>query len=160
MKQWFAWVAALLLMAVTARSADAGATYLLQVVQTISGHVLWQTPVHVDECFTLSYTHSSAHTPVQDLFRVESGGRIFLLEENYLWYGAGLPFHPVDGTIDFSGRKVRARMHRYFPHFLLRVGTVANHILTVHGQPLPLLHIAKGRERVWIRVVKKTRLNR
>jgi hypothetical protein len=160
MKHWLVIASVLLFTAAPARSAGLEESYLLQIVQTASGHILWQTPVHVDEFFTLSYTHSSAHTPVQDLFRVESKGRLFLLEESYLWYGAGLPFHPKDGTIDFSGKRVRARMHRYFPHFLLRVGTVANHVLTVHGKPLPLLHIAKGRERVWIRVVKQTTLDR
>jgi hypothetical protein len=43
-------------------------------------------------------------------------------------------------------------MRRPFPRFLLRVGEVANHILTIHDQRVPLLSIARGRESVWIRV--------
>jgi hypothetical protein len=58
----------------------------------------------------------------------------------------------------FSKEGTRVIMHRPFPRFLLRVGEVANHILTIHGQAVPLLSIAKGRESVWIRVKRNIKV--
>jgi len=123
-----------------------------QIVRTVGEEVLWESPVKRGDHFTIEYRHSSDHTPVRDLFTIGDEGEIILVEESYLWYGAGLESHPDVGKTDFSGDWTRVRMHRPFPRFLLRVGEVANHVLTLHGREIPLLSIARGRESVWIRV--------
>jgi hypothetical protein len=123
-----------------------------QILRTVGEEVLWEAPVKRGDRFTIEYRHSSDHTPVRDLFTVGDGGEIVLLEESYRWYGAGLESHPEMGETDFSGDWTRVRMQRVLPRFLLRVGEVAGHVLTIHGQKVPLLSIAKGRESVWIRV--------
>jgi len=121
---------------------------------------LWEAPVGAKMRFTIDYRHSSDHTPVHDVFQVTEEGEIVLIEENYLWYGAGLAFHPADGIMDLSDERTRILLYRKFPHFLLRVGEVAEQVLTVNGQAMPLLQIAKGRELVWIRIMKKSGVGR
>ncbi len=125
-----------------------------QIVRTVGEEVLWEFPVEPGDQFTIEYRHSSDHTPVLDLFMIGKAGEIILVEESYLWYGAGLEFHPDVGETSFSGDWTRVRMQRTFPRFLLRVGEVANHVLTLHGIRIELLSICKGRESVWIRTTK------
>lgn len=143
------------------RSAAGGAGELcLQVVRPAGETVLWEVPVRGETRFTMDYHHSSDHTPVHDVFQITQEGEIVLIEESYLWYGAGLAFHPADGVMKRSEGRTRFLLNRKFPHFLLRVGEVANQVLTVNGQAMPLLQIAKGRELVWIRVTKKSGTSR
>ncbi len=123
-----------------------------QIVRTADEEAIWESPVKAGEAFLIEYRHSSDHTPIRDLFTIGDCGEIVLVEESYLWYGAGLESHPDVGKIDFSGDWTRVRLNRPFPRFLLRVGETANHVLTLHGQAIPLLSIAKGKESLWIRV--------
>jgi len=125
-----------------------------QIVRTVGEEVLWESPVKRGDFFTIEYRHSSDHTPVRDLFTISDEGEIILIEESYLWYGAGLESHPDVGKTDFSGEWTRVRLHRPFPRFLLRVGEVANHVLTLHGRDVPLLSFAKGGDSIWIRIMK------
>ncbi len=131
-------------------AAEQGLTF--QIVRT--AEVLWESAVKRGDFFTIEYRHSSDHTPVRDQFTINDDGEIVLIAESYRWYGAGLESHPDVGKTDFSGEWTRVRMRRVFPRFLLRVGEVASHVLTIHGQKLPLLSIARGRESVWIRTTK------
>ncbi len=130
----------------------------LQIVRTVGEELLWESPVERGDHFTIEYRHSSDLTPVRDLFRIGNEGEIVLIEESYLWYGAGLESHPEMGKTDFSGEWTRVRMQRAFPRFLLRVGEVANHVLTLHGREIPLLSIARGRESIWIRVKRNVKI--
>lgn len=129
-----------------------------QIVRTAGEEVLWESPIKPGDLFTIEYRHSSDHTPVRDLFTIGDEGEIILIEESYLWYGAGLESHPDVGKTDFSGDWTRVRLHRPFPQFLLRVGEVANHVLTLHGRDVPLLSIARGRDSVWIRTKKGAKI--
>lgn len=129
---------------------------ILQIVRTVEEEVLWESPVNRGDAFTIDYRHSSDHTPVRDVFRIGDGGEIVLIEERYRWYGAGLESHPAAGRIDFLEGWTRVRMHRVLPQFLIRVGEIANHTLTFRGREIPLLSIAKGRDSLWIRVIKRT----
>jgi hypothetical protein len=129
-----------------------------QIVRTVGEEVLWESPVNPGDHFTIEYRHSSDHTPVRDRFTIGDEGEITLVEESYLWYGAGLESHPGMGITDFSGEWTRVRMQRVFHRFLLRVGEVANHVLTLHGREMPLLSIARGRESIWIRVTENIKV--
>ena len=145
----------LTLLSLAGQAAAVGPTeesLTFQIVRTAGKEVLWESTVKRGDRFTIEYRHSSDHTPVRDLFTIGNEGEIILIEESYLWYGAGLESHPDVGKTDFSGDWTRVRLHRPFPRFLLRVGEVADHVLTIHGREIPLLSIARGRESVWIRV--------
>lgn len=129
-----------------------------QIVKTTDEKLLWESPVQRGDHFTIEYRHSSDHTPVRDLFVIGDEGEIVLIEESYLWYGAGLESHPSMGNTDLSGDWTRVQLRRIFPKFLLRVGEVANHVLTIHGRAIPLLSIAGGRESIWIRVTGNAKI--
>ncbi|MBA4397324.1 MAG: hypothetical protein C0394_08080 [Syntrophus sp. (in: bacteria)] len=128
-----------------------------QIVRTAGEEVLWESPVQRGDEFTITYRHSSDHTPVRDLFLIGAKGEIVLIEESYRWHGAGLESHPGVGHTTFSEGWTRVRMHRVIPRFLLRVGEVANHTLVIHDQSVPLLSISRGKDSIWIRVTQKAK---
>ncbi|MBN2687128.1 MAG: DUF1850 domain-containing protein [Deltaproteobacteria bacterium] len=132
------------------RSGD----FLLQVVKQPEETVLAEWTVTPGDRFFIDYVHSSDHTPIHDVFLIDEEGAIVLIEEAYDWYGAGLEFQSqADAAVVFDGTKTRVYLNRLFPHFLLRVGRVANHVITCHGRALPLKDIASGGSLVWIRVI-------
>jgi hypothetical protein len=127
----------------------------LQVVGQPEGRVLLEFQVEAGDLFYIDYVHSSDHTPVHDIFRMDEGG-IVLIEEDFDWYGSGLESVSNAGaTVCLSGDKTRVFLHRKCPRFLLRVGRVAGHVITYKDRRIPLLSIAKGGDSVWIRLVKK-----
>ena len=143
-----------LLTGSTSNGFPADGDLLFQIVRTEGEKVLWEAAARPGDHFTIEYRHSSDHTPVRDLFRIGEDGEIVLIEESYRWFGAGLESHPDAGEIDFSGDWTRVRLNRPFPRFLLRVGKIANQILTFQGRDVPLLSISKGGDSVWIRATK------
>jgi hypothetical protein len=151
-------VAILLLIAAWDRDsafpAQREGDFVLQVVTAEDETVLAEWNVASGDRFFIDYVHSSDHTPIHDVFRIDKGGSIILTEEIYDWYGAGLEFQSQsDASVLLDGEKTRVVLNRLFPHFLLRVGRVANHVITCHGKSLPLKEIARGGSLVWIRVI-------
>ena len=129
----------------------------LQVVGQPEDRVLLEFQVAAGDLFYIDYVHSSDHTPVHDIFRMDEGG-IVLIEEVFDWYGSGLEYLSNAGArVSLSGNKTRVFLHRECPRFLLRVGRVAGHAITYKDSRIPLLSIAKGGDSVWIRLVKKGR---
>lgn len=127
----------------------------LEVVLRANERVLWSHPVQAGDRFFLDYRHSSDHTPVHDIFMVTAEGTFLLVEERFDWYGSGLEFHP-SAHISQSAAGTRVHLQRPFVQIPLRVGEVAQHVLTVHQTRLPLLSIAEGRESVCIRITRQT----
>lgn len=152
---WWSIVAVLVLLAGWAHGEDPD-RLLLQIMSNATGQVLWEHPVHTGDSFTIDYRHSSDHTPVHDIFRIGENGEIVLIEEDYLWYGAGLEFNPTVADISIEGSTTRVRLRRVFPEVPLRVGEVANQVLTIHQERLPLLSIARGRDSICIRTIRNT----
>jgi hypothetical protein len=139
----------------TAASLRAESAYmLLEIVRRADDQVLWAQPVLAGDSVALDYRHSSDHTPVHDVFQVTAEGAFVLVEERFDWYGSGLEFHP-SADITFSGSQTVVHLHRPFPQIPLRVGEVAQHVLTVHQTRVPLLSIAKGRESICIRISRQ-----
>ncbi|MCU0539099.1 MAG: DUF1850 domain-containing protein [Desulfobacterales bacterium] len=146
---------ALLLVVGPAPASGAGAArFHLEVVQRANERVLWSHPVQAGDRFFLDYRHSSDHTPVHDIFMVTAEGTFLLVEERFDWYGSGLEFHP-SAHISQSAAGTRVHLQRPFVQIPLRVGEVAQHVLTVHQTRLPLLSIAEGRESVCIRITRQ-----
>jgi len=127
----------------------------LQVIAQPEDSVLLEFQVEAGDLFYIDYVHSSDHTPVHDIFRIEEG-RIVLIEEDFDWYGSGLEsLSNAKATVSLSGDKTRVFLHRECPRFLLRVGRVAGHVITYKESRIPLLSLARGGDSVWIRLVKK-----
>ena len=130
-------------------------TLYLQVVGQPEGRILLEFQVEAGDLFYIDYIHSSDHTPVHDIFRMDEDG-IVLIEEDFDWYGSGLESLSNAGArVSLSGDKTKVFLHRKCPRFLLRVGRVAGHVITYKNSRIPLLSIARGGDSVWIRLVKK-----
>jgi len=129
----------------------------LQVVGQPEGRILLEFQVEAGDLFYIDYVHSSDHTPIHDIFRMDKGG-IVLIEEVFDWYGSGLEYLSNAGArVSLSGNKTRVFLHRKCLRFLLRVGRVAGHVITYKDNRIPLLSIARGGDSVWIRLVRKGR---
>jgi hypothetical protein len=109
--------------------------FLLLLENRETGKVLLKVPLQPGEYFQYEYIHSSDHTPVRDTFRVDEGRKITLLEEAFLWYGAGLEFQSHGQIkLSYAGPWTRVQLNRVFSQIPLRVGRVSRQILTVGGQ--------------------------
>ncbi len=141
-------------------NADAASPDLfsLQIIHVKTETLLYECPLAAGDRFYLDYIHSSAKTPVQDIFTMNAQGEIVLLEENFLWFGAGLEASDTEDTkviYDQEQKKIRVLQERRFPKFLLRIGRIANQRLTCHAETIPLSRLAQGGELVHIRIISR-----
>lgn len=147
-------LAAALLLPLPSWPAAGADSLLLQILRYPEGDLLWQVPVRPGECFRLQYTHSSDGTPVRDVFRVEEDGHFVILEEHYLWYGAGLESHP-QAIISFDGDYTRVTVNRRHDQLLLRVGRVSNQEILSGDSRISLAELAPGGSLIRIRIAKR-----
>lgn len=119
------------------------------------GGALFEYPVHSGEEFTLYYIHSSDHTPVRDTFRIDHEGRLLLIEEAFLWYGAGLEFlNHQESRITYEGEWTKVRLNRVFPELVLRVGRVARQRLIFKDRTIFLDALAPPGESIVLSIVR------
>lgn len=115
--------------------------------------ILLDLPIRREDRFVIEYVHSSDHTPVQDVFEIDEKGEIVLIEENFNWFGAGLEFMSWEkASLTIEDGKIKVHLKRHLPTLHLRVGRVANHVLTLNGRAIPMKEIAKGGEllKIWV----------
>ena len=133
--------------------AETSALFSLRVESPERGKILLDLPVQPGDRFYIHYIHSSDKTPIQDIFEVGEKGEMILIEENYLWYGAGLECMNWEGaSVTMENKKTRVHLKRHFPYLHLRVGRIANHSLHLNGKTIPLREIARGGEllKIWV----------
>lgn len=124
---------------------------VLEVRSLPSRALLFRTLLPASGRFELRYTHSWDKTPVWEVFAVGARGDLILVEEDYLWMGAGLDFQPA-ADFDFSGERVRVRRNRHVGELRLAVGTVADHRLVVGSREVPLNRFAPSGSKVLLKV--------
>jgi len=147
-------LAAALWLPPPAWAAEQATGLVLRIVRHPEGNLLWQRPVAPGDLFVLDYTHSSDGTPVRDIFRVERDGTFVLLEEQYLWYGAGLESHP-QAAVSFEGERTRVMVNRRLPHLLIRVGRVSNQAIRSGDARAALADLAPGGSLLQLHIVKR-----
>ena len=82
---------------------------------------LWLQP---GERFTIRYYHSVENAPIWETHSVDAGGRIFIEEERYLKFGAGMGKMPGVGRMVRRGPyEVITDMHMPTGDFVLRIGS-------------------------------------
>ncbi len=119
------------------------------------GKTLLDYPVNPGEEFCLHYTHSSDKTPIRDTFRVDHEGRLILIEEAFLWYGAGLEFlNHRESQITREGKWTKVRLNRVFPKLVIRVGTVAKQRLIFKDRSVPLDTLVKPGEGIVLSITR------
>ena len=96
----------------------------LQVVPVKDGPPLLVLPLEPGERFTLHYYHSVENAPIWEEHSLDETGRIYIEEERYLKFGAGM------GRMPGVGRMVRREpyeviedMHMPTGDFVLRIGS-------------------------------------
>ncbi len=83
--------------------------------------VIWLLP---GEPFTIRYNHSVENSPIWETHSVDKQGRIYIEEERYLKFGAGMGKMPGVGRMVRRGPfEVIEQMHMPTGNFVLRIGS-------------------------------------
>ncbi len=117
---------------------------LLRVVPvhgTIPLAEIWLAP---GDTFTIRYFHSVENAPIWETHSVDANGRIFIEEERYLKFGAGMGKMPGVGRMAQRGPfEVIEQMHMPTGDFILRIGSPGvDHTLIQGGNQLNLSALA------------------
>jgi hypothetical protein len=101
-------------------------------------------PLDVDEPFTLHYMHSVENAPIWETHSLDEKGRIYIEEERYLKFGAGMGRMPGVGRMVRRGPyEVIENMHMPTGDFVLRIGSPGvDHTILWRGTKTNLTHLA------------------
>jgi len=81
-------------------------------------------PLEAGEPFTVHYNHSVENAPIWEVHSLDSSGRIFIEEERYLKFGAGMGKMPGVGRMVTRGPyEAIKEMHMLAGDFVLRIGS-------------------------------------
>jgi hypothetical protein len=96
----------------------------LRVVPIKGGPPLLVLPLEPGERFTLHYYHSVENAPIWEEHSLDETGRIYIEEERYLKFGAGMGRMPGVGRMVQRGPyEVIEDMHMPTGNFILRIGS-------------------------------------
>ena len=96
----------------------------LRVVPVTGGSPLLVLPLEPGERFTLHYYHSVENAPIWEEHSLDDKGRIYIEEERYLKFGAGMGRMPGVGKMVQRGPyEVIEEMHLPTGNFILRIGS-------------------------------------
>ena len=96
----------------------------LTVTPVKGGPPLLAVPLQPGERFILHYYHSVENAPIWEEHSLDAKGRIFIEEERYLKFGAGMGRMPGVGRLVQRGEyEVIEDMHMPTGDFVLRVGS-------------------------------------
>jgi len=107
---------------VTARLLPGGLE--LRVSPVKGGPPLLVLPLAPGEPFTLHYYHSVENAPIWETHSLDAEGRLYIEEERYLKFGAGMGRMPGVGRMEMRGPyEVITDMHMPTGDFVLRIGS-------------------------------------
>ena len=96
----------------------------LRVTPVKGGDPLLVLPLQPGERFTIHYFHSVEDAPIWEEHSCDEEGRIYIEEERYLKFGAGMGRMPGVGRMVRRGPyEVIENMHMPTGDFILRIGT-------------------------------------
>ena len=96
----------------------------LRVIPVKNGDPLLVLPLQPEERFTIHYFHSVENAPIWEEHSLDAQGRIYIEEERYLKYGAGMGKMPGVGRMVRRGLyEVIEDMHMPTGDFILRIGS-------------------------------------
>ena len=116
----------------------------LRVVPVKGGPPLLVLPLKPGERFTLHYYHSVENAPIWEEHSLDEKGRIYIEEERYLKFGAGMGRMPGVGRMVRRGPyEVIEDMHMPTGNFILRVGSPGvDHTVIWRGYSVNLSAVA------------------
>jgi len=96
----------------------------LSVAPVQGGDPFLVLPMRSDERFTIRYYHSVENAPIWEVHSLDANGRIFIEEERYYKFGAGMGRMPGVGRMVRRGAyEVIEDMHMPTGDFILRIGS-------------------------------------
>jgi len=96
----------------------------LRITPVIKNGPLLVLPLNPGERFTVHYYHSVENAPIWEEHSLDEEGRIYIEEERYLKFGAGMGRMPGVGRMVRRGPyEVIENMHMPTGDFILRVGS-------------------------------------
>jgi hypothetical protein len=96
----------------------------LTVIPVQGGPPLLVLPLSTGERFTIHYTHSVENAPIWEVHSLDQTGRIYIEEERYVKFGAGMGKMPGVGRLVRRGPyEVIEDMHWPTGDFVLRIGS-------------------------------------
>jgi hypothetical protein len=96
----------------------------LRVVPVKGGPPMLVLPLDPGERFTLHYYHSVENAPIWEEHSLDDSGRIYIEEERYLKFGAGMGRMPGVGRLVQKGPyEAIVDMHLPTGDFILRIGS-------------------------------------
>ena len=96
----------------------------LRVTPVKGGPPILVLPMEPDERFTIHYYHSVEDAPIWEEHSLDAEGRIYIEEERYLKFGAGMGRMPGIGRmVRRGGYEVVEDMHMLTGDFILRIGS-------------------------------------
>ncbi len=96
----------------------------LNISPVKGGPPLLVLPMSPNERFTIHYYHSVENAPIWETHSIDKDGRIFIEEEKYLKFGAGMGKMPGVGHMVKQGPyEVIKDMHEPTGDFILRIGS-------------------------------------
>ncbi len=96
----------------------------LRITPRQGGEPLLVLPLQPGERFTVHYYHSVENAPIWEVHSVDAAGKIYIEEERYLKFGAGMGKMPGVGRMVMRGPyEVITDMHQPTGDFVLRVGS-------------------------------------
>jgi hypothetical protein len=116
----------------------------LTVTPVKGGPPLLALPLRPGERFTIRYYHSVENAPIWEEHSMDAKGRIFIEEERYLKFGAGMGRMPGVGRMVRRGNyEVIENMHMPTGDFVLRVGSPGvDHTIIWRGRSKNLSAVA------------------
>jgi hypothetical protein len=116
----------------------------LHVVPVKGGPPMLVVPLEPGERFTLHYYHSVENAPIWEEHSLDKAGRIFIEEERYLKFGAGMGRIPGVGRLVQKGPyEAIVDMHLPTGDFILRIGSRGvDHTVIWRGVPTNLSNLA------------------
>ncbi len=116
----------------------------LRIIPVDKGDPLLVLPLDAGEPFTLHYMHSVENAPIWEIHSVDSEGRIYIEEERYLKFGAGMGRMPGVGRMVRRGpHEVIENMHMPTGDFVLRIGSPGvDHTVLWRGKETNLSSVA------------------
>jgi hypothetical protein len=127
--------------------AENDSTFSLRLEGSEGRKVLLDLPVNPGDQFYIYSIHSSDKTPIWDTFRIDEEGRIILIEEAFLWHGAGLEFqNHKDVQLVYGEKWIKVRLNRPLPALTIRVGRVAQQVFFFRDQSIRLDGLVKPGE--------------
>lgn len=115
----------------------------LNIYEGCSEKIVFSERVEVGDILELNYIHSSDGTPVKVMFEIQQEG-LYLLEESYSWYGAGLE-SGAGHSFSFEGDEVIVGGYdRVFNILPIRVARTVPQEITLSDHVIILNQLAAG----------------